>query len=66
MTMTEMMWETAVTTAPTTTTLTKQTQTKTGRAMPVLWTSMEMVRPLDWQAEGTETAQLTEWLLTCD
>lgn len=44
MTMTEMTWETAVTTAPTTTTLTRQTQTTWEREMPVLWTSMEMVR----------------------
>ena len=46
MTMTEMMWETAVTIAPTTTTLTKQIQTTMEKEMPVLWTSMEMVRLL--------------------
>lgn len=44
MTMIVMMWVTAVTTAPTIVTQTKQTQTTTEREMPVLWTSMEMVR----------------------
>lgn len=44
MTMTAMMWVTAVTTAPTIVTQTKQTLTTTEREMPVLWTLMEMVR----------------------
>lgn len=44
MTMTVMMWETAVTTAPITVTQTRQTQTTMEREMPVLWTLMEMVR----------------------
>lgn len=66
MTMTEMMWETAVTIAPTTTTLTRQTQTTMGREMPALWTSMGMVRLLVWRLKGQRQAQLTEWLLVCD
>lgn len=42
--MTAMMWVTAATTALTTVTQTRQTQTTTERETPVLWTSMEMVR----------------------
>lgn len=44
MTMTEMTWETAATTALTTTTLIRQTQTTTEREMLVPWTSTETVR----------------------
>lgn len=43
MTMTEMMWVTAVTTARTTVTRTRQIQTAMERETPVLWTLMEMV-----------------------
>lgn len=48
MTMTEMMWVTAVTTARTTVTQTRQTQTVMERETPVLWTLMEMVRTKDY------------------
>lgn len=44
MTMTVMMWVIVVTTAPTTVTQTKQTQTIMEREMLALWTSMETVR----------------------
>lgn len=44
MTMTAMMWVTAVTTAPTIATQTKRTQTTMEREMHALWTLMEMVR----------------------
>lgn len=45
--MTEMMWVTAVTTARTTVTQTRQIQTVTERETPVLWTLMEMVSAND-------------------
>lgn len=45
--MTEMMWVTAVTTARTTVTQTRQIQTVTERETPVLWTLMETVSTND-------------------
>lgn len=45
--MTEMMWVTAVTIAPTTVTQTRQIQTTMERETPVLWTLMEMVSAKD-------------------
>lgn len=48
MTMTEMMWVTAVTTAHTTVTQTRQIQTVMERETPVLWTLMEMVSSKDY------------------
>lgn len=50
MTMTEMMWVTAVTTARTTVTQTRQIQTVMERETPVLWTLMEMVSTNDHTA----------------
>lgn len=49
MTMTEMMWVIAVTTAHTTVTQTRQIQTVMERETPVLWTLMEMVSNKDIQ-----------------
>lgn len=47
MTMTAMMWVTAVTIAPTTVTQTRQIQIIMERETPVLWTLMEMVSAKD-------------------
>lgn len=57
MTMTEMMWVTAVTTAPTTTIQTRQTQTTTGKEMPVLQTLMGMV----YSMNETTASMSTMW-----
>lgn len=70
MTMTEMMWVTAVTTARTTVTQTRQIQTVMERETPVLWTSMEMVSTKDYSRLKVITAVviihttvLNDWIL---
>lgn len=70
MTMTETTWETAVTTAPTTTTQTRLTRTTTGKEMPAQQTLMGTVRHSLTPA-GPSVSHLAlnleqPWLLVCD